>query len=129
MNDNVNHPSHYTQFEHEVITLTRELPFDAGNCVKYIVRSPFKGRTEEDLKKALWYCKDFITHPKKSSPHSNREHAWSLACFFATKVSEYKHKDALMYSKLLLYVVGACFSDKHSYQMLCTLYEDITHQK
>lgn len=64
MADNVNHPAHYTQFEHEVIELTRHLPFDAGNFIKYVLRSPFKGNKIEDLQKALWYAKDFAEHLK-----------------------------------------------------------------
>lgn len=64
MTDNVNHPAHYTQFEHEVIELTRHLPFDAGNFIKYVLRSPFKGNKIEDLQKALWYAEDFAEHLK-----------------------------------------------------------------
>ena len=64
MVDNVNHPAHYTQFEHEVIELTRHLPFDAGNFIKYVLRSPFKGNKIEDLQKALWYAEDFAEHLK-----------------------------------------------------------------
>ena len=66
-NDNVNHPSHYTQYNIEVIELTRELNFDSGNCTKYILRSPFKGRTYEDLLKSLWYARDFVFNGRPSS--------------------------------------------------------------
>lgn len=67
MSDNINHPSHYTAYDIEVIELTRRLNFDAGNCVKYILRAPFKGNTYEDLCKAMWYADDIVHHGKKSS--------------------------------------------------------------
>lgn len=56
-NDPVNHPAHYTQYEHEVIELTEKLDFCTGNAVKYILRAPFKGNEKQDLEKALWYLK------------------------------------------------------------------------
>jgi hypothetical protein len=55
--DPVNHPEHYTQYEHEVIELTERLDFCLGNAVKYILRAPFKGKEVEDLHKALWYLR------------------------------------------------------------------------
>lgn len=55
MDDPVNHPSHYTQYEHEVIELTEQLDFCVGNACKYILRAPYKGNEIQDLKKALWY--------------------------------------------------------------------------
>lgn len=67
MSDSVNHPSHYTAYDIEVIELTRRLNFDAGNCVKYILRAPFKGKTYEDLCKAMWYADDIVHNGKKSS--------------------------------------------------------------
>lgn len=61
---NVDHPSHYNQFDIEVIALARHLPFDAGNFLKYVMRAPFKGEMLEDLQKALWYAQDFSDHLK-----------------------------------------------------------------
>ena len=58
--DVVDHPNHYTAYKFEVIELTRQLPFDAGNCVKYIVRAPFKNGIE-DLQKAVWYARDMLS--------------------------------------------------------------------
>lgn len=55
MSDPVNHPSHYTCYEHEVIELTSQLDFCMGNVAKYILRADHKGHKVEDLKKALWY--------------------------------------------------------------------------
>lgn len=64
MTDNINHPKHYRQFSHEVIELTARLDFATGNVVKYILRSPFKGRELEDLDKAAWYLDWLMRHPR-----------------------------------------------------------------
>lgn len=53
--DMVNHPKHYTAYAREVIDLTSLLDFTLGNAVKYILRAPFKGNFEQDMKKAVWY--------------------------------------------------------------------------
>ena len=58
-NDPVNHPSHYTDGEIEVIDFIQDkkLGFCLGNAVKYIARAGKKDPTKEieDLKKAKWY--------------------------------------------------------------------------
>lgn len=68
-NDNVNHPSHYNWLNGlEVIDITRQLDFDIGNAVKYLLRAGHKkeqgynGKDKEieDLKKAIWYINDKI---------------------------------------------------------------------
>ena len=57
--DNVNHPSHYTFGNIEVIDFIedKKLGFHLGNAVKYISRAGRKdpARTVEDLRKAAWY--------------------------------------------------------------------------
>ena len=57
--DNVNHPSHYTSGQIEVIDFIEDqhLGFHLGNTVKYISRAGRKdpARTVEDLRKAAWY--------------------------------------------------------------------------
>ena len=59
--DNVNHPSHYTDGKIEVIDFIEDknLGFCLGNAVKYIARAGKKDPTKEveDLKKAEWYIK------------------------------------------------------------------------
>lgn len=57
MKEMVNHPSHYNMGKIEVIDIIESwgLNFSLGNAIKYILRSPFKGSTLEDLKKAAWY--------------------------------------------------------------------------
>ena len=54
---NVNHPSHYTQGQYEVIDVIEDwnLGFNLSNALKYIARANHKGQKEEDLKKAVWY--------------------------------------------------------------------------
>lgn len=65
MNDNVNHPAHYTDGKYEVIDFIEEykLPFHLANTVKYICRAGKKDpeKTVEDLRKARWYLNRFIT--------------------------------------------------------------------
>lgn len=59
MNDNVNHPSHYTYGKIEVIDAIEDwgLNFHRGNAVKYIARAGKKDKFKEieDLEKAAWY--------------------------------------------------------------------------
>ncbi len=72
-NDAVNHPSHYEWLKEmcgvEAIDITRHFDFDLGNALKYILRAGRKqtSQTEaeskiEDLRKAVWYLNDEITH-------------------------------------------------------------------
>ena len=64
MSDPVNHPDHYTCYEHEVIELTKQLDFCMGNVCKYILRADHKGNPVLDLEKAQWYLNAFRTyHP------------------------------------------------------------------
>lgn len=59
MNDNVNHPSHYTDGNIEVIDFIedKKLNYHLGNAVKYISRAGKKDpeKYTEDLQKAVWY--------------------------------------------------------------------------
>lgn len=59
MNDNVNHPKHYTQHPSgvEVIQITEHMNFCLGNAIKYIMRADHKNNPIEDLRKAEWYIK------------------------------------------------------------------------
>jgi len=61
MNDNVNHPSHYTTGKIECIDYIRDKLTDAefrgyikGNVIKYLTREKHKNG-DEDLRKAEWY--------------------------------------------------------------------------
>lgn len=57
MNDMVNNPQHYTWHPSgiETIQITEHMNFCLGNAIKYIMRSDYKGKKIEDLKKAIWY--------------------------------------------------------------------------
>ena len=57
MKSNVDHPRHYNRGTIEAITIIEDwkLNFSLGNVIKYVLRAPYKGETEEDLRKALWY--------------------------------------------------------------------------
>ena len=62
--DNVNHPSHYTNGNIEVIDFIEDknLPYHLGTAVKYISRAGQKDpeKTAEDLQKAVWYLNRYI---------------------------------------------------------------------
>jgi hypothetical protein len=70
MQDQVNHPAHYTDGKIEVIDYIedKKLCFHLGNCVKYISRAGKKdpAKTVEDLEKAKWYLQRKIDSLKKS---------------------------------------------------------------
>ena len=59
INDNVNHPSYYTNGKVEVIDAIEAWGLNShrGNAVKYIARAGKKNpeKEVEDLKKAAWY--------------------------------------------------------------------------
>lgn len=62
MNDNVNHPDHYTRWPVEVIYLTERETFLIGNVLKYALRAGVKdGATYgEDMAKARWYARRHV---------------------------------------------------------------------
>lgn len=61
MSDNVNHPKHYENGPFECIELSRLLSSDWGQAIQYCFRWQHKNGVE-DLKKALWFINDAITH-------------------------------------------------------------------
>lgn len=70
LDDNVNHPSHYTDGKIEVIDFIEDkrLGFHLGNAVKYISRAGKKdaAKTVEDLEKAAWYLNRHIQSLKQT---------------------------------------------------------------
>ena len=56
-------PAHYRSHASgvECIEITRNLPFDIGNAVKYVWRADLKNGVE-DYRKASWYLLDAIEH-------------------------------------------------------------------
>ena len=61
INDNINHPAHYTDGKIEVIDYIEDKGFDfcLGNAIKYISRAGKKNPDKkiEDLEKAIWYLR------------------------------------------------------------------------
>lgn len=61
--DMVNNPPHYKQYSFEPIDIITEvvaeyppeIGFHVGTTLKYLFRSPFKGKLAEDLEKAAYY--------------------------------------------------------------------------
>lgn len=64
--DPVNKPKHYNSHPSgiECIEITRDMPFNLGNAIKYIWRCFLKGNTIEDLEKAIWYLQDQVKHER-----------------------------------------------------------------
>ena len=74
VNKNVSHPSHYNQgIEAIDIIESWELNFSLGNAIKYILRSPYKGKQVEDLEKARWYIDREINRLKDEMVKKNIE--------------------------------------------------------
>ncbi|MDR2005346.1 MAG: DUF3310 domain-containing protein [Prevotella sp.] len=77
MNDNVNHPKHYTSHPSgvECIQVTECHNFCIGNAIKYLWRAGLKidaDKTDlqkqvEDLEKAVWYIQREIQRLKNES--------------------------------------------------------------
>jgi hypothetical protein len=67
MNDNVNHPKHYTSHPSgiEVIEITEHMNFCLGNVIKYVLRADLKHDVIEDLEKARWYLDRELARRKK----------------------------------------------------------------
>lgn len=75
--ENVEHPKHYAWLKEvcgiEPIDICRNLDFNRGNAIKYILRSGLKEDASmthtdkfiEDLEKAIFYLKDEIELLKK----------------------------------------------------------------
>lgn len=66
MEDQVNHPRHYTIHPSgiETIEITEHMNFCLGNVIKYVMRAPYKGKQIEDLEKAAWYLNREINRLK-----------------------------------------------------------------
>ena len=74
MEEQVNHPSHYVKgIEPIEVIESWELNFSLGNAIKYILRSPYKGKQIEDLEKARWYIDREINRLKDEMVKKNIE--------------------------------------------------------
>ena len=76
-NDPVNHPSHYTSGNIEVIDFLEDqkLSYHLGNTVKYICRAGKKNPEKEieDLQKASWYLNRYIELRKKEKINGEQD--------------------------------------------------------
>ena len=81
VNGNVSHPSHYNQgIEAIDIIESWDLNFSLGNAIKYILRSPYKGKQIEDLEKARWYIDREINRLKNETAKINIEECpWKVS--------------------------------------------------
>ena len=70
IDDEIDHPSHYTQGKIEVIDflIDQDMNFMAANTVKYICRYRFKDNPVQDLKKARWYLDRLIKEVEIAQP-------------------------------------------------------------
>jgi hypothetical protein len=68
IHDAVNHPQHYVSHPSgiECIAITEHMGFNLGNAVKYIWRADLKGKSIEDLNKAVWYIQREIAKREKA---------------------------------------------------------------
>ena len=72
--EKVNHPDHYNQgIEAIDIIESWTHNFSLGNAIKYILRSPYKGKQIEDLEKARWYIDREINRLKDERARKNIE--------------------------------------------------------
>ena len=72
--DNVKKPMHYNQgIEPIEVIESWGLNFSLGNAIKYILRSPYKGKQIEDLEKARWYIDREINRLKDEMVKKNIE--------------------------------------------------------
>ena len=55
--NSVDHPEHYNSANIEAIEVIEDwgLDFHCGNVIKYIARHKHKGKSVEDIEKAIWY--------------------------------------------------------------------------
>lgn len=70
--DLINHPPHYTKGRIECLDfiVDQQLPYLAGQVVKYVVRYRHKGTPIDDLKKARFYLDRLIQEIDHGPPHT-----------------------------------------------------------
>lgn len=63
--DIINHPKHYeaARFTCEPADLTVLMPHPIASAIEYIVRAPYKGSEETDLRKAAWWLNRALATP------------------------------------------------------------------
>ena len=73
MNDQVNHPEHYTSHPSgvECVEITEHMNYNLGNVFKYIWRADEKGAALQDLHKARFYLDREINRRIYTDPDRN----------------------------------------------------------
>ena len=89
--DAVNHPDHYTSHPSgvECLAVTRLLPFDVGNGVKYVWRTDLKNGLD-DLRKASFYLQDWMDQEGDHAEIPERV-ASLLGAVEAAELDQYGH--------------------------------------
>lgn len=59
--DWVNNPAHYNMGKYETIDIIEDadLGYHLSAALKYVLRCKYKGKTDEDLAKAVWYIERY----------------------------------------------------------------------
>jgi len=115
-NDNINHPAHYAGYNVniECIDITRHLPFDLGNAVKYIWRAGRKGDSKikeaEDLRKAIWYLSDHLHNPKYNNDYI--KHAEPMILLLVRQLKHDKVTPPFIAEALEMILGGCLYYDK-----------------
>lgn len=81
MSEAVNHPKHYNVGKIEVIEIIEDWKCDfwIGNCIKYALRSPYKGHEVQDLNKAIWYLQDKVRRLESQKARQSEQEEIALA--------------------------------------------------
>lgn len=76
--DGIERPTHYARFPIEPVTMImmNDLPFWAGNVVKYACRAPFKDDEEADIRKIIRYAEMRLEQLKRER-ESDRAVVWN----------------------------------------------------
>ncbi len=76
-------PKHYQKGPVEVIQITRHLPGNISNAIKYITRCGLKASEpwDRELGKALWYLQDFQLHYPEvaKAAYYHKEYVWQAS--------------------------------------------------
>lgn len=109
--EQVNHPSHYCQHPAgiECISVIRNYVCDIANALKYLWRAGLKeemGKDDiakeiEDLKKALWYIRDYSVNPNIGVECANMD------AYIFTRTGYTRHQIISGYNKAISVAINA----------------------
>lgn len=94
MSDNVNHPEHYkvstVTVSIEPIEISARISSCLGQAFQYIVRSPYKGHTTEDLRKAIFYLNKWLDLYKEEGGELLSSEAKAYSLLYTKEMSKQK---------------------------------------